>query len=280
MKGMDFHMRIKALVENTSVSKNYGSIHGLSLYIETENHKILFDLGPGKLFLENAEKMKVNIEAVDTVIISHGHYDHGGGLKTFLEHNKKAMIYLRDSAFMPYYSSLLGLKFYIGLDKTLEACDRFVFTKEYLKIDDELQLFSNITEHSYLPDINNKLYKKEGKKYIPDTFDHEQNLLIRENDTYTLIAGCAHNGIYNILTKAEKVTGENIKTVISGFHLYKLEVKKSKDANYLAELAGALKTKQSKFYTCHCTGQKSYRLLKKEMGEQMNYISTGAELNL
>lgn len=72
-------MIIKVLVENTAISEEYGKIHGLCLYIETEKHKILFDLGPDKLFLENAEKMGVKIEEIDTVVISHGHYDHGAG---------------------------------------------------------------------------------------------------------------------------------------------------------------------------------------------------------
>lgn len=76
-------MIIKVLVENTAVSSEYGKVHGLCLYIETENHKVLFDLGPSGLFLENALKMGVKIEEVDTVVISHGHYDHGGALDSF-----------------------------------------------------------------------------------------------------------------------------------------------------------------------------------------------------
>ena len=83
-------MIIKVLVENTAISEEYGKIHGLCLYIETEKHKILFDLGPDKLFLENAEKMGVKIEEIDTVVISHGHYDHGGALGLFLRHNHRA----------------------------------------------------------------------------------------------------------------------------------------------------------------------------------------------
>ncbi len=88
-------MLIKTLVENTSLSKDFGSEHGLSLYIETQNHKILFDVGASDLFLQNAKKLDVNIADVDFLAISHGHYDHGGGLKTFLEENTKAEVFLR-----------------------------------------------------------------------------------------------------------------------------------------------------------------------------------------
>jgi len=91
------------LVENTAISSEYGCKHGLCIYIETPNHKILFDLGPNKLFVENALKMNVDISDIDTVIISHGHKDHGGALKYFLEQNKKAKIYIRKEAFEPHY---------------------------------------------------------------------------------------------------------------------------------------------------------------------------------
>jgi 7,8-dihydropterin-6-yl-methyl-4-(beta-D-ribofuranosyl)aminobenzene 5'-phosphate synthase len=273
-------MMIKVLVENTTASKELKCIHGLSLYIETGKHKLLFDLGPGKLFLENAAKMDIKIEEIDTVVISHGHYDHGGALKAFLEKNHKAKIYIKESAFEQYYSSILGIKVYIGLDRELKSSDRFVYTKDDNIIDDELQLFSNIIEHKYLPKADKSLYKKVEKQYTRDNFDHEQNLIITENNAKTLVAGCAHNGIYNIVQKAEQITGTQIDTVISGFHLFHLSIKDANNLNYLHELATVLKAKPTKYYTCHCTGQKPYEVLHNEMGEQMNYISTGRKLEL
>lgn len=273
-------MLIKALVENTSVSKEFKCIHGLSLYVETKKHKLLFDLGPGKLFYENAVKMNINIEDIDTVVISHGHNDHGGALKTFLNKNKKAKIYVSESAFGSYYYSILGFKSYIGLDQTLKDSNRFVFIKDALVIDEELQIFSNITEHKSIPDAKNGLYQKVGKKYIADTFAHEQNLLICENGSYTLFAACAHNGIVNILEKANAITGDSICSSIGGFHLYHLPLKKEDTIKYLKELAKTLTTSNIKFYTCHCTGIDTYEFLNKIMGKQMNYISTGATLEL
>ena len=76
-------MIIKTLVENTSISKDFGNEHGLILYIETNALKILFDVGASELFLENAKKLDVNISDIDYLIISHGHYYHGGGLRMF-----------------------------------------------------------------------------------------------------------------------------------------------------------------------------------------------------
>ena len=85
-------MIIKTLSENTSISKDIASEHGLSLYIKTKKHKILFDVGASELFLNNAKKLDVNISDVDFLVISHGHFDHGGGLKVFLRENTNADI--------------------------------------------------------------------------------------------------------------------------------------------------------------------------------------------
>ncbi len=92
-------MIVTGLVENTSVSSKYKRKHGLCLYIQTAKHKILFDLGPNKLFLENARKIGVNIAEIDTVVISHGHADHAGARCLFLQKNHSAKIYVRESAF-------------------------------------------------------------------------------------------------------------------------------------------------------------------------------------
>ena len=118
-------MKITVLTENTSVSPDIGAEHGLSLYIETDNSKILFDMGQTELFAANASKLGVNLTSVDVAVLSHGHYDHGGGLKKFLEINPKASVYLHKRAFEPHYN---GTEKYIGLDVSLQSSERLIFT--------------------------------------------------------------------------------------------------------------------------------------------------------
>lgn len=134
-------MRITALVENTTKSE-LKAVHGLSLYIETQKHKILFDLGPDSTLFDNAEKMGIDLGEVDIVIISHGHADHGGALGRFLTVNHKARIYIQRKAFEPHYSKLLFLKLPIGLDRSLEANPRIVLLEGDYRIDEELALFT------------------------------------------------------------------------------------------------------------------------------------------
>lgn len=202
-------MIVKVLSENTTSSEKLGSEHGLSLYIETETHTILFDTGASGLFAENAEKMGVDLTRVDLAVISHGHYDHGGGLKTFLGINNRAKIYLHQKAFEPHYANRPGgVKAYIGLDESLLPNEQFVFCGDRFVIDHELELFSGVESKRLVPSGNTDLFMKDGDAFVQDAFAHEQNLIISENGKTLLVAGCAHNGIINIIDQfnAEKST--------------------------------------------------------------------------
>ena len=129
-------MKITALTENTS-RKGLPYEHGLSLYIETEKHNILFDTGQTELFAKNAEMLGIDLGKVDIAVLSHGHYDHGGGLKRFLELNKTAPVYMSKFAFEPHYN---GAQKYIGLDLSLRGSGRIVFTDGVTKNADGLTI--------------------------------------------------------------------------------------------------------------------------------------------
>jgi 7,8-dihydropterin-6-yl-methyl-4-(beta-D-ribofuranosyl)aminobenzene 5'-phosphate synthase len=267
-------VEIITLVENTSVSEVYKARHGMSFYIETGLHKILFDLGPDELFLENAGRMGVNIADVDTVVISHGHIDHGGGLKSFLEKNNKAQIYIRENGFRPHSRRFMFMQFAVGLNKKLESNNRIVFTGEDLVIDNELEVFSGVTGTELISETNKSLYEKIDGKYVCDPFLHEQNLIISEGDNKVLMAGCAHHGIVNIVNKGQEITGSTLTHAISGMHMVN-----SVD-EYVNRLGARLMDYRIQYYTCHCTGQKEYEILHRAMGEQIQYAATGSVMEI
>ena len=131
-------MKVITLFENRTISKEYKYKHGLSMYIETSNHKILFDTGTDESFAYNACKLGVNLEDIDIAVISHGHFDHGGGLEAFLKLNSKAKIYIGKGAFDNHLLKIFGIiKHNIGLKKELLSNNRFVFVDGLMKIDDE-----------------------------------------------------------------------------------------------------------------------------------------------
>lgn len=273
-------MKITTLVENTSVSSKYEATHGLSFYIETMNHKILFDLGPNELFLKNAEKLGIDIALVDTVIISHGHSDHGGGLATFLENNKSAKVYVHETAFDKYYTKTFDDPCYAGIDSSIKNHPQIILTGDNCIIDTELQLYSKVTDRECYSLLNNNLFVKTDKGLEYDNFIHEQNLIISENGNYTLLAGCAHCGIINVQKKAEKIIGHELAFLIGGFHLFNPISKECESTAFVKNIADKLKTRNTKYYTCHCTGEEAFAVLKDILDDKIDYLAVGSSILL
>ncbi len=273
-------VKIVVLLENAKESSNLKCKHGLSLYAKTETHKILFDMGPNDLFLKNAETLGVDIAAVDIAVISHGHVDHCGGLKYFLEKNKKAKIYIRPQALEAHYVKVLGIHFYAGIDRALLSGDRFVFTDDTHVIDDEMTLFSHISGSFPLPRSDGNLFVKRSGKMIPDNFGHEQNLLITSDHKQILLCGCAHAGIVNIVHRAKTLGGNEPTAVIGGLHLYEPISRCYESDEYIDGVAAALTEGQSSYYTCHCTGAKACEKMKARLGARLTSLRTGAELRI
>ncbi len=273
-------MKVKVLVENTSVSSEYKRKHGLCLYIQTAKHKILFDLGPNGLFLENARKIGVNIAEIDTVVISHGHADHARALSLFLQNNHSAKIYVRESAFDKHYTKVLGLPFSVGLDRSLRDNKQIIFTDSVEVIDDELILFSDVKSNELTPRSNLALLAEiNGKKQL-DNFKHEQNLLITDGDNAILFAGCAHAGIANIKARAEQLANGKPLKIIGGFHLYNPVSKKHESKELVDKIAERLDDRKTCYYTCHCTGQWAYSIMKEKLKDSLRHLSTGNEIEI
>ncbi|MCX0397884.1 MBL fold metallo-hydrolase [Clostridium perfringens] len=274
------NLRITTLVENTKISDEYENKHGLSFHIETEKHNILFDLGPKNTFLTNAKKLNINLEEVDIVVISHGHNDHGGGLEEFLKINHKAKVYIHKDAFNEYYSMAGIFKKYIGLDKELKSNPRIILTEGDMKIDDELYLFSVVKNRHKVSKFNKVLYKRVDGMYLEDDFVHEQSLIITENNKNVLMGGCAHNDIRNIIDKAEVIIGKDLDYVISGFHIFNPSTGISESDLFINTLGDNLNERNTKFYTCHCTGMRAFKMLEEKLQDKIEYISTGQVLNI
>ena len=195
-------MKITTLLENKTTCDALRCEHGLSLYIETAKHKILFDAGASDAFWENARALGIDLAQVDIAFLSHAHNDHCGGLLTFLRGNRTAKVYLQKEAFGDYYVVTPTKCAFIGLDPKLhEYADRFVMAEGVTKIDEELTLFSGIRTHELLSEANATLREKVGGDYPRDAFRHEQDLLVTEHGKTVLFAGCAHSGIVNIINR-------------------------------------------------------------------------------
>lgn len=270
-------MIVTSLVENTS-RNGLPVEHGLSLYIEKEDgQRVLFDMGQSTLFTRNAEALNLSIADVEVAIISHGHYDHGGGLSTFLADNQKAFVYIHRDAFMPHYSLReTGLR-HIGLDNQLSNSERLILCDDIKSINHGMTLFAKVKGCCCNPIGNRLLYGPTETEN--DAFEHEQNLLIEENEKLILFAGCAHRGIVNILHRAEEVAGRKPTHVLAGMHLVKSGLDEIAENRFIRNLAIELtKYSSTQFYTMHCTGEDQYTKLQSLMGSQIEYLSCGDQI--
>lgn len=263
-------MKIYSLIENIASSNKYLAEHGLSLYIETKAHKILFDFGQTDAFVENATSLGVDLGQIDIAILSHGHYDHGGGLARFLELNNHARIYLNEHVFDQYYH---GTDKYIGLNQELKNNPRLIFTKDYLKIDHELEIYTcNDKETTYPLDSANLTINKNNT-FVPDRFIHEHYLVIHDHGKKIVIGGCLHKGVCNIINWLTP------DILIGGFHFKKQKI--INNYNPVLDQAGKILAKSNTiYYTCHCTGIIQYQYLKKYLGDKLHYLASGQIITL
>ncbi len=264
-------MRITVLTENTACSPLVKAEHGLSLYIETGAHRILFDMGQSDLLLQNARALGVDLSQVDLSVLSHGHYDHGGGLSAFFTVNEKAPVYVNRSAFEKHYRKD-GT--YIGLDPALQTCKRLVLTEECYEIDGTLSLFAcNLRQKPYGLDTAGLLMERDGEA-VPEDFRHEQYLLVREGERRILISGCSHKGILNV---AHWFAPD---VLIGGFHLNKNDPETPRGKAVLDDITARLSAGNTACYTCHCTGVPQYEYLKTKMGDRLGYLACGATVEI
>lgn len=261
-------MRVVTLIENTTGREDLACEHGLSLYIETGNHKILFDAGESGAFADNARKLGIDLTKIDFAVLSHGHDDHGGGLVRFLEINDTAPVYISANAFGPYYNARDE---YIGLYPRLLDSGRIIL------VGDERTIAEGITLHSCNgcsrphPMDTFGLTVQENNSFRPDGFLHEQYLLIEEGGKRICVSGCSHKGILNI----EDWFRPDL--LIGGFHFMKLDPE-GEERVFLAKAAEALLAYPTTYYTGHCTGAEQYAFMKQIMGDRLHSLTTGLEI--
>ena len=234
-------MKLTVLTEN--VASGYCTAeHGLSYFIEYENKNILFDTGHTDVFLKNAKKSNIDVGTAETVVLSHGHWDHGNGLK-YLK-NKKLICH--PNCFIKRYRK--NDSFNIGLDLSYaELKKRF----EILVSREPYLISENIIFLGEIPRVNS--FEAQTTTFVDenrndDFIIDDSGLVIIINDELVVVSGCAHSGICNIVEYAKKVTGlKKVKAVIGGFHLMENNDQTKKTIKYLKE------QNISKIFPSHCT---------------------------
>ena len=260
-------LKITTLVENHVTGEGLGAEHGLSLLLEVVNKegdvlsRHLFDTGQGDLFAKNAAVMNIDLRQIDSVFISHGHYDHAGGLDSFLKLNQNALVYIKESALIPKHngSRFTGFRH----DNSLSA-GRLFFVKNPLEIYPGLFI---------MPEIS--IFNQSDTSFINgDLFEDELYVAYNDGISITVISGCSHRGISNIIRSAEEYFNLPVHNIVAGLHT------NNASENRLLFLVDKLSSGSLKRASlCHCTGIDCYCYLKNSMKDvSITYNSCGSRI--
>jgi 7,8-dihydropterin-6-yl-methyl-4-(beta-D-ribofuranosyl)aminobenzene 5'-phosphate synthase len=258
------HWRIVVLVENTAGGRGLLGEHGVSFWIELGSRRILFDTGQGHVLSGNARRLGIPLERTDAVVLSHGHYDHTGGLGDVLQSAGRTRVYAHPAAFTPKYAR--------GLDGTIREIgspwldERKVREKaELVWTEGPTQIFEGLHLTGPVPRLTD--FEDTGGPFFtdkdctqPDELVDDQAAFLQTTVGTAVILGCAHAGIVNTLRYVQTLTDNRpIHTVIGGMHL--LSASQDRMDQTMAELR---RLDVQRLLPCHCTGPAAVARLWKE----------------
>jgi len=266
-------MRIITLIENLAYDRGLIAEHGLAFYIESSHKKLFFDTGQTGHFLYNAQRLGINVSDVDAVIISHGHYDHTGGLYAFLKANKKAKVYVKEEAFQLKYN---GTEKFIGTAFDPDLLNgRFEYVKKVIEVDNGIFIMPEIPVRNPI-DLNFRNFKiKNSVGFDKDIFSDELFLCLVKNKELSVVSSCSHRGITNILEAAVCHFDLPLNKVIGGFHIRE---SKQEQVNIINLYLDRLSVKS--IGVCHCTGVEQYAKLRSRFREKAFYNYTGTTMEI
>ncbi len=273
-------LKVVTLVENDTIDNKLAPVHGLSLYIETSNKKILFDIGQKGQYLKNAKKLAIDIKDVDYLVISHGHYDHGQGIQKFLKLNEKAEVFVSMYAFEDHVKVVGNDYNKLGIKKPSRKTERVHYINETTEITPEIIIYNNVDFQKQV--IGDKALKAyiDGR-FVDDEFDHEIYMVVTEKTNQVLFSGCSHKGIENIIDTLEKRNNLKFTHIIGGYHFSHYDPFDFKQTDYLQALADKFKErKNTSFYTGHCTGDEAVFELKQKLKNKLVRFKTGTTFEI
>ncbi len=254
-------MIISILTDNKP-GDNTSAEHGLSYLVEHDGKRLLFDTGQSNLFLKNARTMGIEIINVNTIVLSHGHFDHGDGL----QYLSGGDLICHPGCFVKRYRK--ADYSYIGLKNSKEVLSlkfNLVISEKPNQISDKIVFLGEIPRLTKFESKRTPFVLEGG---IPDFVMDDSGIALISDKGLFVITGCGHAGIVNTLEHAKKVTGENkIYGVMGGFHLKKADLQTKETIKYLQE------NQVKHVYPSHCTEQPALELFYNSFGNNM--VKTG-----
>jgi len=275
-------LNITTLSENTAGLGNFLGEWGLSILVETDELNILFDTGQSISASHNADILGIDLSQIDKIALSHGHFDHTGGLRHILRKiGKEIEIIAHPDMWQTKYARREGkADLYIGIPfqrQELESLGaRFNLTTESVRITDNIMTTGEVPMVTDYEEIEPNLLVKEGASFKPDKLLDDQALIINTEPGLVVILGCAHRGIINTLYHAQQLTGvKTIHTVLGGCHL----MDASEERIWLT-IAALKELGVQRLGVSHCTGLPASAIMAQEFGDSFFFNNAGTSINL
>lgn len=280
-------MEVTVLMENTTQDPRLTAEHGLSLYIEYRDRAFLLDTGSTGDFAVNADRLGISLEPVEACFLSHGHYDHAGGLAAFLDRNPRAPVYAMESATRPYYSGDGEHRHPIGIPQPVlrRLPGRLVPVGKLTRCRPGIWLLPHSTPGLEAIGAAKKLYREEDGVILPDDFSHEMTVIFETSAGLILCNSCCHGGLETVLREvAGAFPGRKLYAFLGGLHMRGKkngeEICTFSPPQLEAVAAAAARYGLEAVYTGHCTGGAAYRQLAPLMGNRLRPLTTGLTLLL
>ena len=265
------------LSDNRTTDDRFLTEHGLSVLVESRGRRLLLDTGASGVFIQNAQTLGIDLRMVDYLFLSHGHSDHTGGLRHFLEINDKAKIIMSDQIVGHQFYSMRGFMHRITAHLSLDGVgERLIHVENEASLPSGIRILSHISHKRPLPLANIHLYvMNEQGQLVSDDFRHEMAIWVDG----LLFTGCTHSGLLNIL----EACPWPVNTVVGGFHLLDARSgERYEQPSELEALAQQLKNDypDTTFYTSHCTGDIVFATMQRVMGSQLRAFSCGMQVTI
>lgn len=272
---MSFEITI--LVDNNTEKPGLKTEHGFSCYCRTESSGFVFDTGQTCAVLENASKLGVNLSQAESVVISHGHYDHTGGLAEVLNSSPGARLFLHPGAMEKKYRPLKqGGSKYLGTNcDVLEAIQSAAatFVTAPVQIAEGVFITGPVPRTNNFEDTGGDFYLDE-QCLKHDPLIDDMSMYIRTKAGIVILTGCCHSGIVNTAEYVTKLCPqEKIIAIIGGLHLLNADDDRlTRTLEYIRSLEPAVVA------PCHCTGEKATSMFKSSLPDSYRPAAAGTVL--
>jgi 7,8-dihydropterin-6-yl-methyl-4-(beta-D-ribofuranosyl)aminobenzene 5'-phosphate synthase len=277
-------MKVTILCENTVGHRVGLGEHGFSALIETDHGDYLFDTGRGESVIKNSLELNKDLRTIKKIFLSHGHYDHTGGLPEVLKMRGNVDVYAHPHVFLDRFHVVeengketrrfIGIPFKRSYLESLGA--NFILSKDFFEVEEGIFLTGEVPRRTSFEKLDPKLFTEKDGKMVPDAFSDDQSLVLSTERGLLVILGCAHSGVINILTHIINKTGKDkFYAIVGGTHLDFLAPEQLEES-----IKALRKIHIERIGASHCTGMRGAFRLHQEFGDQFFYGHVGSTLNL